>query len=259
MTKQKECYKQLIIDFCNETKIYKNKIDIPGLFLPHGLSNFDTAEKKYFYVGRDTNGWGSLDELLTDFEDNNVEKYIEDNNGWPETVDDFLEYTNNKSGGFWTLASKLHLRLHGIIEDISINLDIKEDYKDILEGMGYGNLNSIETHQSLKNRGKWDCIDQSIYWDIKSKSRRFDKLKYILDIYNPDYIFIFNWDADEELAFSDIDVEWIKEEHIPDICSTYNIKGFNTKIVWTIHPRNLSFKSMNIDELIQIICERIKK
>jgi hypothetical protein len=260
MNKQIYTYKQIIVDFCNETRQYKNQIDIPGLFLPHVLANYDRANKKYFYVGRDTNGWGSFNDLIIAYENNQIEEYIEKNNNWPGVVDNFLEYTNNKAGGFWTLASKLHLKLNGINETVSINTDIDEKYKVILSEMGYGNLNAIETHQSIKNRDKWNDIDQIIYWDIKSKSRRFDKLKYILDIYSPDYIFIFNWavdEAEEELAFTDINVEWQENDHIPKILATYLVKDYNSKIIWTIHPRNLSFKEMNIDELIQEISSRI--
>jgi len=256
MSKQIDIYKSLINDFCKETNQYKNKIDIPGIFIPHGLSKYNCAKKKYFYIGRDTNDWCKFNELITFYEENNIEKYIEENN-WPTSSDEFLEYTNNSQGGFWTLAAKLHLKLNGIQEDIQINTQMKNEYKEILEEMGYGNLNSIETKQSLQNRSQWESIDKSIYEDIKQKSKRFDRLKLILDIYNPDYIFIFNWDADENLAFTDLQFERLEHQNIENVCSVYYVKENNTKIIWTIHPNNLRFKGMNINDLITIILERL--
>jgi hypothetical protein len=127
--------------------------------------------------------------------------------------------------------------------------------------MGYGNLNSIETYLNLEREKTWDTINKDIYWDIKNKSKKFDKLKFIIEIYNPDYIFIFNWIEDEDaeaLAFSDLNFEWVKEEHIPKTISTYLIKGYNTKIIWTVHPMRLSFLKMNADDLMGKILKCVK-
>lgn len=255
MNKKVEAYKKVVSDFCEETKHYKNKIEIPSLFLPHALDGYFTATKKCFYVGRDTNGWGSFDDLLNSYEANEIETYIED--GWPKEPDDFLEYSNNRAYGFWTLVSKLQLKINGINDEVSINTNLDEKYKKILSGIGYGNANSIETQKSLISRGIWDDIDQSIYYDIKNKSTRFDKLKYILDIYSPDYIFIFNWDADEDIIFSDLNVDWLEGEHVDKLFSTYKIRDYNTKVIWTVHPTSLRFKGIKIDEFVKLICDRL--
>ncbi len=255
--KQSEVFLPLLEQFCAATNEYKGKIDLPGLFLPHGLKNYDNAQNKYFYMGRDTNGWGSsFDELIEFNEKEELDKYIDNNNVWP-TGDDFLEYTNNSAGGFWTLAARLHLKIKTGHSNYAIRPDLEDKYKELLQDMGWGNLNSIETQQSLDKHGEWDDIDQDIYWKIKSKSRIFDCLNHILDAFQPDYIFIFNWQADEEIAFNGLKYKWIKKDHIPDLLSIYRIEDYQTRIIWTIHPRNLSFKGMNIEELIELVVERM--
>lgn len=258
-TKQIETFKTFLDEFCQETKQFKNKNEMPGLFLPHGLENYETAKNKFFYVGQDTAGWSSFDKLIDCFENNKINDYIVEND-WPNSVDEVLEHANNNPSAFWTIVCRLQLKLNGINENLAMNIYLSDKYKHILSEMGYGNLNSIEKLQSInkrRERNGLDHIDKNIYSEIKNKSLKFDNLKFILDIYNPSHIFIFNWIEDVRLAFKNLEYECIQEEDIPGLIGTYTIKGYKTKIIWTVHPRRLSFKKMNASDLIDEIMKRI--
>jgi len=99
----------LLNDFCKAIKEYKNKIDMPGLFLPHVLGNYDKSIVRYFYCGQDTKKWFSMQELIKYYDRNELDKYIEENNKWPNN-EDIIEYSGNK-GNFWTFVIKLHIYL----------------------------------------------------------------------------------------------------------------------------------------------------
>ena len=247
----------MVSEFCNNIQNYKGLSKIPGLFLPHVLENYGSAERKYFYVGRDTNGWEKFSKLIQQYKSSELVQYFDENNSWPN-VNDFLEYANNKAGGFFTFVTKLHLRLHGVNEDVAANPELDDKYKKLLTEIGWGNINSIETPDSLKRREEWENINKDTYWAVKKYSRIFDRVTYILDIYKPDYIFIFNWDWDaEEFYFKDIKANWIKSEYDETFISTYSVDGYKTKIIWTIHPQRMSYLGMNSDKLLAEILKRL--
>jgi hypothetical protein len=249
--KQIETYKPLLDEFCQETKKFKNKIEMPGLFLPHGLENYETAKNKFFYVGRDTAGWIPFNELIDCFENNKIIDYI-NKNDWPNSLDEVFKQANNNPSSFWNIACRLQLKLNGVKEDLAINTNLSDEYKQILLEMGYGNLNSIETPQSIKNRKEWDSIDKNIYKEIKNKSLKFDNLKFILDIYNPSHIFIFNLKGDEELAFKNLEYECIQDKEFQNLIAIYTITGYKTKIIWTVHPGSFRYIKKNALEKISV-------
>ena len=140
---------------------------------------------------------------------------------------------------------------------IDIN-ELTEDDERLLEEIGWGNLNSIELPRSLDNQGRWESLNKDYYWDIKEKSRKFDSLKYILDIYDPDYLFIFNWDdGKEEDVFQGLNPLWNKKEYWDKVISTYNFDDYKAKVMWCPHPNRLRWLSMNINELIEEINIRL--
>ena len=253
--KTREKYLDQLNKFLEEVKCYKNKVNMCGLFLPYTLSRYNSAKKKCFYFGQDTYGWIDFNKMIEYYENNNIIGYIEENNNLM-TVDKIIEYSNNKEGNFWTLIIRLHVFLC-TNEIINVN-EFSENDKQYLEEIGYGNLNSIELPKSLQNQGLWDTLNETIYWDVKEKSRVFDSLKYVLDLYDPDYIFIFNWDASKEKdTFYRLVPHCNTESYIDGIISTYSIENYKTKLIWCPHPNNLRFKSMNINELINIICKNV--
>jgi len=128
----------------------------------------------------------------------------------------------------------------------------------LLNEIGWGNINSIVKPSTLKKLKKWDNLDKNIYYDIKEKSRSFDSIKFILDIYEPDFLFIFNWnDEKEEDVFRDLKPIWNESEHKEGLISTYNFKEYKTKIIWCPHPNNLKYKSLSFEDLIRKIVKVI--
>jgi len=255
MKQYEEIYLELLKEFLNDVKDYKDKVDMSGLFLPHTLSKYSSAKTKYFYCGQDTYEWTNFSKMIKYYENNDITGYLDENNSWP-SVDEIIEYSNNKEGNFWTLIIRLHIYLHRK-KIINVNTITERD-KVLLEEIGWGNINSIEIPKTLQNRELWESLDKDCYWDIKEKSRAFDSIKHIMDLYNPDYIFIFNWaESKEEDVFKGLRPNWNKDEYIEGIISTYCFDDYKTKLIWCLHPNSLRYKSMNINELIEEIDKRV--
>jgi hypothetical protein len=247
-------YISLLKEFYNETKQY-GTIYIPGLFLPNIMNGYSESELKIFYVGQDTYGWTDYGEMLQYFSNADYEGYINENNGWL-TENRIIENSNNKSGSFWTLVIRLHLKLHK--SDLQNVNEINRKDIHILNDLGWSNLNSIEKPSSLINEGIWDDINQEIYWKIKEASRKFDSIKHVLDIFEPHYLFIFNWDDNkEDDAFDGLKPIWNGKEAIDKVIATYTFQEYRTKIIWCPHPNNLRYQAMNNDDLINEICKRL--
>ncbi len=77
-----------------------------------------------------------------------------------------------------------------------------------------------------------------------------------LDLYHPDYIFIFNWDDNKEQdVFNGLTPKWNEKEFVNGLISTYHFNEYKTKLVWCPHPNNLRWKSMSIDRFIPEIAK----
>jgi hypothetical protein len=217
------------------------------------MSGYDNADKKIFYFGRDTNGWLPTKNLMQYYNDEQLDKYIDETNSWINEHG-FLDYNKNAAYGFWTLTMKLHLRLKGITDTIRIDSKFHDhDYIDLLNDFGYGNTNAIEVQKSLQNQGIWQTLDKSKYRQIKEKSKIFDKLIYTIKVYQPDLVFIFNWACDEKLFLEGLTYTEEKLDLINNQFLVYTLHDTKTKIIWTIHPRTLSFEGYNANELIDTI------
>jgi hypothetical protein len=251
MTNQEKYYGPLLKSFCSEIKEYKSKIEIQGLFLANIMSKYEKSPKRYFYIGRDTDYWTNFDNMIDLCISDKGEDYIRENNKWltPENI-----IKNSSTGGlFWTIVIRLHIYLH--TNELINGNPINDNQKDLLNSIGWGNLNCIEVDETLKKRGVWDTMNQSYYWDIKTKSEVFDRLKMILDIYNPDTIFIFNWCDKENYKTKQVleGLEVDEKTYEKNIIRTYKIKNHNTNLIWCPHPNRLRYLGTNIDEMIQII------
>jgi hypothetical protein len=242
--------------------------NFPSVFIPHIMPEYFNADKKIFYFGRDTYGWIPKREMLEYYSNNNLQGFI--NQTKSEFIHDygFLEYNNNSSSGFWTLAMRLHLKLKGVDETLPISNNFPLDKYNLINDFGYGNTNSIELESTLKKWGGdesksissiWNNIDSEDYHKIKKASKKLDKLKHTIDAYHPDLVFIFNWDCNEKEFLEGL--EYIEEKHdfIDGHFWTYFIPKYNTHVIWTVHPNNLKFKSMNANDLIEIILNYVNK
>lgn len=247
----------LLEDFCNETSNLGKTDGIPSAFLPHTMSGYADAERKIFYFGQDTNGWGDIKELLESHNNNGLESYINDTKEWLNELG-FLEYNNNKSFGFWTLITQLHLRLKGVKEQVSASFFLEPEYKNLLNDFGWGNTNCIEIQKSLENRNVWNNLDKEVYREVKQKSKSFDKLIHTINAFKPDLVFIFNWGCDEKAFLEGLEYQETKHSLLNGKLYTYQLPETNTKVIWTMHPRSLSFEGLNITSLIDILVEFAK-
>ncbi len=252
--KHNKLFTNLLLDFCKDFDSDQIDNNIPCIFLPHTMPDYHKSEKKIFYIGRDTNRWGYIGELFNDyFSKKKLNEYLPDIADWMKDYG-FLEYNNNHAFGFWTLVSKLHLKLKGVNQNTSISSTMGKKYKLLLNDFGWGNINSIEVPQSLQKRNTWKDIDLKKYQYTKNKSKKIDKLKHIIDAYSPDLIFIFNWQADEIEYLEGIEIEnVIKFDSINNHLWLYHIKDSKTKIVWSAHPASIKFMKLNIDKMVNSI------
>lgn len=255
-------FDELLKNFCQDFDRSNIDENIPNIFIPHTMYDYENAPIKIFYIGRDTNRWGKLSVLFTEyFDKNNLLDYLPSIAEWMNELG-FLEYNKNNAGGFWTLAMRLHLKLKGINEIVPISENIPESMKKYLNDFGWGNINSIETMDSLSKRkyeldnskSVWQIIDKAKYLYTKQRSEKLDKLKYIVDTYAPDFVFIFNWSADEKKYLEGLEVAKLKKHEESKVgLWEYSFKGVNTKLIWTEHPGRLRYNKMNLNELVEIL------
>ncbi len=163
-------FKPLIKQFCETTIGIDINENFSTIFLPHTMTNYSKANKKIFYFGRDTYGWTPTSQLMKAHNNDNHLSYLEETSKWANEFG-FLEYNNNKSSGFWTLAMRLHLRLKGFTENLIISDNLPEEYYEQINDFGWGNTNSIEVPKSLQNQGIWETLDKETYWKIPFSQR----------------------------------------------------------------------------------------
>lgn len=233
----------LLESFLQETKTINSGYPY-GPFIPHVFEHYGQAPLKVFYCGRDTYYW--LEEELLN--ENTIQSYLSKNASviTPEVMTD-----NNNLSNFWTFVTQLHLYLRTgkIAEDLSL---LTADQKKMLREIGYGNLHSIELKQSLMNEGTWDGIHPSEYNVLVQKSKSLDKLKYILDAYEPDIVFIFSWENYMEY-FNGLTYENRSSWYEEDLRSVFTVKGYRTKVIWTSHPRRFTFLKKDARAMIQYL------
>jgi hypothetical protein len=255
MTKQEEIYVPMLNDFSAQFKDCWVSY-LYGLFLPNNAPKYYESSPKFFYVGKETKNWEpNFREMLDLCSANNSIEYIKKQNNWIIQG----KYFNEAKNPFWQTIIKLHIYLH-TGEQVTNIKDLNENQKELLKTIGWGNINSIITKEGLDQYAKegdddydwWgnEDITYNLYDKIKKASRIFDKLKFILDIYNPDIIFIFNENKKEEKDYKqfigELKITGCQETFMyDDYLISYNIEGYNTKIIWTKHPRYMS----NIEDI----------
>lgn len=232
--KYREYYRHRLPDFLSEIDSFGD-IGYPyGVFLSHPLPEYDNAKKKVFYIGRDTNGWIDFSEMMELYHKDRIMDYID--NQWPTSPEEMAGWGNKMT--FWTVVFKLHIYLsHGII--LPRLEDYSEEQKRCLLELGFGNMNSVEVPSSMQNDGSWVDIDEEKYWAFKNSSRRFDRLKDILDLYHPVIVYIFSW-TDDNIFIQGLELVEdlsLREDHWRAV---YTIKGYGTQLVWTSHPTYFS-------------------
>lgn len=163
------------------------------------------------------------------------------------------------------MVGKLHLQLLTGIYHESVNDLTEKDFK-LLEGIGYGNLYSIETPQTLKKkysggeRSEWDDIkDVSGYKKLRLMARPFEQLKTIFEAYGePDVVFVLSWSNKEDVFFEGLDYEQKEEWFENDFRAVYLSKTHRTKVIWTSHPNRYRFLRTDTEKMCQYLCDTYK-
>lgn len=244
-------YQEVLATFCHDI-ISDNRIpesELEGIFapcIPHVFKGYDKSPMKIFYLGKETYGWRKMHELLECYRHNRLEEYLDKNNNVIGSHKAMIEYSNNKFN-FWTFVIKLHIRLRTgeIIDDVNT---LSDEQKVLLDEIGYGNVNSIETSQS--NGIDWTKTRQETYDLVKQYSRKIDSLKILLDTYKPDLIVISYWDECDDI-FEDLKTKHLSQYYINNLRAIHTIEGYPTKILWTSHPHRYSFLGYNITSAIK--------
>ena len=254
-------------DFCKAAEeIGSDGYPRHGLFIPYSFENYHSAQKKIFYIGRDTFGWIKFKEMMEDYKNGLLNEYLDKNSnvvtvqGKNESSSDTHslkeEWNKNNKWDFWKYSQKLHLYINLGKKDIDITKLTDDEYQ-IIEEMGYGNLNSLEHDRTLQtldyygtDKKCWDVIqDKDKFNELRQASRRLDRIKHVLDAYRPDLIIIMNWE-DRMDIFEGLEINEIKDFYIDKLRSVYEIPEYNTKVIWTNHP---GARSISVYERLALI------
>lgn len=247
-----EIFVPLLQTFCAETAAIGIVPPIPAIFLPHTMPNYAQAARKIFYFGRDTKGWLSMKKLMTAYQDQNLEGYLTETEKWARKYG-FLKHNQNKATSFWTLVIRLHLRIKGFSENLWISKDLPREYYAQIDDFGWGNTNAIEVPASLNARGEWPPKDQAKYWELKEKSKTFDKLRHTIQAYRPDLVFIFNWAGDAHAFFEGMEFQEKRLGLIKNHFVVYLLPETGTRVIWTVHPTAARFRGYGTDAFIEEI------
>ena len=219
-----------------------------GVFFSHPLPEYDEAKRKVFYIGRDTNGWGDYYEMMDLYHQGRILDYLDDQ--WPLSAEEMMKWGNRMA--FWTIVFKLHIYInHEVL--LPRMQDYSEEQKKCLLGLGFGNMNCVEIKASLQREGVWKDIDEEKYWLFKEKSRRFDRLKDILELYDPEFVFFFTWVDDPTFTqgVNLIEDQSMRKEYWRYV---YSIEGFRAKLIWTSHPTHYARAiTQDVNEVVKYL------
>lgn len=221
-----------------------NKVLPWAPMLPYVYPKYWENEVRLFYIGRDTYGWdlgeGGFSDFFSMYDRGDFEGYFEKNNR--------VLTTKSRLGGwagfpasFWETINSLHLFIR--MNRMPNLRRLTDEETEILDEIGYGNLNSIEIPQTLRKEGYWNDIDKEKYWNIKRASEIFlDKYEWIVDAFNPNVSIITTWSGDEKKYFRNLEYEQIGDETEGKLkIAVYKVAQGDKKsiVVWTYHPSYL--------------------
>lgn len=236
-----------------------------GPMLPYVYPCYGVYEQRYFYIGRDTYGWDlgggdGFSDFFEKYDASDLAGYLSKNCSALSTekrINGWLGHT----GSFWYVVNMLHLRLRQRqILDMGV---LSPKMLDVLNEIGYGNLNSIELPVTLQKQGCWNDIDQEKYWIIKkSAEKHIDRYDLINDVFCPSVSIIMTWTGNEAVYFRDMDYERLADETIGKLkIVVFLVKkgGLQSIIVWTYHPSYLPRIKVECAYFVERIAQVVEK
>lgn len=247
-----ETYEPLLNSFYNAISKPELNKDVSSLFVPNVFDRYYQTNKKIFYIGRDTNEWGNLQQ---DFSNWNNHDILNNTKDLLESFKFIFSYNGERKGTFWDVVTRLHLKLKGKDVTKYSLTKIQEEFEDCFD-FGYGNTNAIETRETLKRVNS--DFDFTAYNTIKTASLPFDKLKNIVDAFQPKLVIVMHWAIDESLYLEGYNYEYLKDGGMMNekfLCIRLNDTN-NTHVVWISHPNYLKFY-YDADEIINSLADFI--
>ena len=231
--------------------------------LPYVYPKYWDSERRFFYIGRDTYSWSlgeGFSEFFSKYDTGDFDGYLKEN-ARVLTAADRIEGWAGRSASFWYVVNTLHLylRLHRMPD--LWNLTSEE--KDVLDEIGYGNLNSIELQQTLAKEGYWNDMDQEKYQKIKDASESiFDRYELLFDAYNPQLSIITTWTGNEKNYFSGLEYEQIADEtdgYLKVFVYRVSKQNRSSIVIWTYHPSYLPRIQVGVQEFVEKIAAVVEK
>lgn len=263
MPVNKQYFLPLVEEFCKKAVDLGAESYPPhGLFVPYTFEKYEEAPIKIFYVGRDTYGWISFKEMMQDFKNGELGNYLQKNSNvvtvrgrnQVDADEHSLKegWNKNNRWSFWTFCQKLHLYITMHKKDVDLRELTDADYQSI-EQMAYGNLNSIEHDRTLQKMGNMARIaDISKFQLLRDESRKIDRLRHIIEAYSPDLIIVLNWEERDDV-FEGLEYRWEEQWYEDKLRAVYNIAGYKTKVLWSLHPAHFSYESINPCDMIEYL------
>lgn len=152
------------------------------------------------------------------------------------------------------MVAKMQLLLQTGVYHKSLDGLTEADWK-LLEGIGYGNLFSIETEDTLRKKSEYDDIhDKAAYQKLRQTARPLETLKTIFSAYGePDIVFVLAWRDNDFLEGLDYEKQ---EEFFEDgIMDVYLSRTHKTRVVWTSGPGRFSRLRTNAETVCRKLCD----
>jgi hypothetical protein len=216
---------------------------IPAIHIPVIGNLYEKAPVKIAFFGKETNGWGAMDQLIAEHK-----KSPEDAYAGLTDIDpaNYLQWRNNFGTSFWdyiTLFLKTLYSLDNAVFD-------GPEGAALLASFIWGNTNAVERFE-VTAQGTGAKYED---WEpVKNASRIFDTPRYVLDICRPDLLIVLNWDENESWLSGG---EKITAEEIGDHHCYYPLP--QTHVYWTAHPRWLA-QNTGFTESVRLITEDLQK
>lgn len=243
-----------------ESDNYTNSHYPYGLFLPHVFDSYQNSKKKIFYIGQDAFYWIDGNKMKELFNDNKFEEYIRQNNEVMASVNKKLAW-GNSAGAFWTMVIKLHLYINtGKWLDIS---KLGNEYNKLIQSIGYGNVYSLALKHTIETFGDGSDIDYNKYGEVKDYLFREERLKPIIDIFEPDYVIILCRNLgpyQEENYFKGLNISFSEDDELDQYIYTSNLVGkSHCKVIWCPNPNYYRFLGTNMREMAELIKNNVCK
>ena len=148
--------------------------------LPYVHPAYWNGGRRFFYIGRDTFGWdlggGGFSDFFDKYDQGDLAGYLA-MNATALPLEKRVAGWAGWTGSFWHVMNLLHLRIRlgKIVDEMSA--------PEILAEMGYGNLNSIELPESLKQWKESDLKGSDVKLYLNAHAKGVHEVDFVDAVY----------------------------------------------------------------------------